>query len=117
MPNSKLLGDTALPRQRWWRIAPLVFVTFSLAHLDRVNYAFAAAAGINRDLHISQSTSSLISALFFLGYFCFQIPGTIYAQRRGARMLIFWCLILWGIFATLTGLVNVAKMPQRIKIG
>src|ERR1700758_4325538 len=104
MNNLRLANGAALPARRWWRIAPLVFVTFSLAHLDRVNYAFAAAAGINRDLNISPSTSSLIGALFFLGYFCFQIPGTVYAQRRGAKMLIFWCLVLWGTFAALTGM-------------
>ncbi|MBF4211939.1 MFS transporter, partial [Pseudomonas donghuensis] len=45
-------------------------------------------------------------ALFFLGYFFFQIPGAIYAERRSVRKLIFICLILWGACASLTGVVN-----------
>ena len=69
-------------RARWWRITPVLFVTYSFAYLDRVNYSFAAAGGIATDLGISAATSSLIGALFFLGYFIGQVPGAIYAERR-----------------------------------
>ena len=41
---------------RWWRITPVLFITYSFAYLDRVNYSFAAAGGIGRDLNISPST-------------------------------------------------------------
>ena len=37
-------------RARWWRITPALFITFSFAYLDRVNYSFAAVGGIARDL-------------------------------------------------------------------
>ena len=73
---------SSLAIRRWWAIMPIVFITYSLAYLDRANYGFAAAAGINQDLGISKGLSSLIGALFFLGYFFFQIPGAIYAERR-----------------------------------
>ena len=108
-----------LSRARWWRITPVLFTTFSFAYLDRVNYAFAAVGGIGRDLHISASTASLIGALFFLGYFTAQIPGTIYAERKSPKKVIFACLILWGIFSTLTGVVsNVpALMAVRFLLG
>ena len=48
-----------LPIKRWWIILPVAFITYSLAYLDRANYGFAAAAGIDHDLGISRSTSSL----------------------------------------------------------
>jgi sugar phosphate permease len=92
--------------RRWRRTVPLVFVTYSLAYLDRVNFGFATAAGMARDLGITQAYSSLAGALFFLSYFMFQIPGTIYAEKRSVKRLIFWCLIAWGCLATLTGLVR-----------
>ena len=41
---------TQLAARRWWMIMPIVFITYSLAYLDRANYGFAAAAGINHDL-------------------------------------------------------------------
>ncbi len=49
---------------------------------------------INRDLGIGHGLSSLIGALFFLGYFFFQIPGSIYAERRSVKKLVFVSLIL-----------------------
>jgi hypothetical protein len=80
--------------RRWWTIMPIVFITYSLAYLDRANYGFAAAAGINQDLGVSKGLSSLIGALFFLGYFFFQIPGAIYAERRSVKKLVFASLVL-----------------------
>ncbi|WP_426099181.1 MFS transporter [Providencia sp. PROV200] len=99
---------------RWWRIMPIVFITYSLAYLDRANYSFAAAAGINADLGITKGMSSLLGSLFFLGYFFFQIPGAIYAEKRSVRKLIFACIFLWGLFASLTGMVS--NIPMLVII-
>ena len=38
-----------LPARRWWYLMPIIFITYSLAYLDRANYGFAAAAGIEHD--------------------------------------------------------------------
>jgi sugar phosphate permease len=111
--------QATLAVRRWWTIMPIVFITYSLAYLDRANFGFASAAGINRDLGISHGLSSLIGALFFLGYFFFQIPGAIYAERRSVKKLVFVSLILWGACAALTGVVtNIASlMALRFVLG
>ncbi|WP_285719505.1 MFS transporter [Pelosinus sp. IPA-1] len=96
----------ALAPSRWMKLIPLAFITYSLAYLDRANYSFGAASGLARDLNITASASSLLGALFFLGYFFFQIPGALYAEKRSAKKLVFWTLILWGGLATATGMVN-----------
>ena len=93
-------------RQRWTRILPIVFVTYSLAYVDRANYGFGAAAGLASTLHITESRSALLGALFFLGYFLCQIPGAAFARKRSARQLIFVALISWGVLAALTGVVR-----------
>ncbi|MFP7485349.1 MFS transporter [Priestia filamentosa] len=95
-----------IAKQRWLRLIPVVFITYSLAYLDRANYGFGAAAGLAKDLHITPAISSLLGSLFFLGYFFFQIPGAHYAEKKSAKKLIFWSLILWGGLATATGLVS-----------
>ena len=95
-----------LARARWFRIIPIVFITYSLAYLDRANFGFAAAGGMTEDLHISKGTSSLLGSLFFLGYFFFQIPGAQYAAHKSAKKLIFFSLILWGGLAAATGMVS-----------
>lgn len=99
-----------LAQSRWYRIIPIVFITYSLAYLDRANFGFAAAGGMAEDLKITPSISSLLGSLFFLGYFFFQIPGAHYAAHKSAKKLIFWSLILWGILATATGMVNNVNM-------
>jgi sugar phosphate permease len=92
--------------QRWFRLIPVAFITYSLAYLDRANYGFAAAGEMAKDLRITTATSSLLSSLFFLGYFFFQIPGAHYAAKKSAKKLIFWSLLLWGALAMATGMIS-----------
>jgi sugar phosphate permease len=98
--------EKTLAPGRWFRLIPVVFITYSLAYLDRANFGFAAARGMAADLQINDTISSWLGSLFFLGYFFFQIPGTHYAAKKSAKKLIFWSLILWGGFAMLTGLIS-----------
>lgn len=93
-------------RKRWLYILPAVFITYSLAYVDRANYGFGAAAGLATTLHISNSRSALLGSLFFLGYFLFQIPGAAYARKKSARRLIFFALVAWGTLASLTGVIQ-----------
>ncbi len=91
---------------RWARLLPIAFITYSLAYVDRANYSFGAAGGMAHDLAIDATAASLLGALFFLGYFFFQVPAAYYAEKWSAKKLIFWSLILWGIFAAATGLLT-----------
>jgi sugar phosphate permease len=87
-------------------VLPAVFVTYSLAYLDRANYGFGAAAGLAATLHIDGRQSSLLGALFFLGYFLFQVPGMMLARKRSASLLIAISLVAWGTLAALTGVLR-----------
>ncbi|MBK5443471.1 MFS transporter [Peribacillus sp. TH16] len=106
-------------RKRWMRLIPLVFITYSLAYLDRANYGFGVAGGMGEDLNITAGVSSFLAALFFLGYFFFQVPGAHYAEKKSAKKLIFWSLILWGGLATLTGMATSVEWlyPIRFMLG
>ncbi|MCW3114691.1 MAG: transporter [Segetibacter sp.] len=101
---------TSIAMQRWYRLIPIAFITYSLAYLDRANFGFAAAGGMAKDLNITPSISSLLGSLFFLGYFFFQIPGALYAANKSAKKLIFWSLILWGGLAMATGMISNVNM-------
>ncbi|MFT8320283.1 MAG: MFS transporter [Bacillus sp. (in: firmicutes)] len=98
--------NKGLAKSRWWRLIPVIFITYSLAYLDRANYSFGAASGLEHDLKITAATSSLLGSLFFLGYFFFQVPSANFAEKRSAKKLVFWALIVWGMLATATGLVS-----------
>ncbi|MDD4591130.1 MAG: MFS transporter [Parabacteroides sp.] len=107
--------NNTLPKKRWHRLAPLVFITYSFAYADRVNFGFAAAGEMGNDLNITSTTLSLLGAIFFLGYFIFQIPGTLYAANKSAKKLIFWSCIGWGAMATATGLVHNVSILYGIR--
>ncbi|WP_211062462.1 MFS transporter [Heyndrickxia faecalis] len=106
-------------KKRFLHLVPIAFITYSLAYFDRANYSFGAAGGMAHDLNITTGVASFLSALFFLGYFFFQIPGAAYAEKRSAKKLVFVSLILWGLLASATGLVhNVAWLyPIRFFLG
>ena len=92
--------------RRWTLLLPVIFISYSLSYLDRANFSFGAAAGMAADLHITAAQSSLLGSLFFLGYFLFQIPGALYAQKYSVKRLIFAGLIGWGVLASATGLIT-----------
>lgn len=91
-------------RRRWLLLA--VFITYSLAYLDRANYGFGAAAGMARTLGITGGKNSLLSALFFLGYFLFQVPGIVASRRFSCTRLVALALVFWGVLAALTGILR-----------
>ena len=93
-------------QNRWARLVPIVFVTYSLAYVDRANYSIGSAGGLAKDLGITGEAGALLGALFFLGYFLFQIPAAWYADTRSAKRLMFWSLLLWGALAALTGAIS-----------
>ena len=113
-PTPEVLGT-----QRWKRLLPIVFVTYSLAYLDRSNYSLAVAGGMKEDLQITGGVSAFIGAAFFLGYFAFQVPGALYAERRSVKDLIFWSLIAWGVLASVQGLLTnvTALIVVRFLVG
>jgi sugar phosphate permease len=104
-------------RKRWWFLLPAVFVTYSLAYLDRANYGFGAAAGLAETLHITERQSSLLGSLFFLGYFVFQVPGVALVQRASARLLISLALLVWGVLAAATGLLHTFAALAAVRLG
>ena len=69
--DRQYLMENLLSMKRWYRLIPVVFITYSLAYLDRSNFGFAAAGDMGKDLNITAATSSLLGSLFFLGYFFF----------------------------------------------
>ena len=103
-----------LSARRWARLTPIVFITYSLAYVDRANFGFGSASGMAADLHISGEENSLLGALFFLGYALFQIPVARLSERN-AKSVMFWSMLLWGVCATLTGLVSNIAMLYAVR--
>jgi sugar phosphate permease len=102
-----LVRQGALEAQRWRRLIPIAFITYSFAYLDRSNYSLGAAGGLTDRLHITSAETGLLGGLFFIGYFLFQVPAGSFAERRSVKTLLFWSLSAWGVLAALQGVITV----------
>jgi sugar phosphate permease len=97
--------ETQTIRKLWLRIIPFVFVLFVIAFIDRINIGFAALT-MNRELQITSEQFGLISGIFFIGYFLFEIPSNLALHQIGARVWLARILISWGVVAVLTGFIE-----------
>jgi ACS family tartrate transporter-like MFS transporter len=87
------------------RIIPFIFVLYIVAFLDRANITMAALT-MNNELGVSPAQYSLLSGLFFIGYFLLEVPSNLMMHRVGARVWIARILVTWGAVAMIGGLVR-----------
>ena len=92
-------------RKVTWRLLPLLYVSFMVAFLDRVNVGFAKET-MARDLGLSSTVYGLGAGLFFLGYFLCEVPSTLMLVRVGARVWIARIMLVWGVVSIATLLVR-----------
>ncbi len=92
-------------RRAVWRILPILMVSYIFAYLDRINVGIAKLQ-MSSDLAFSETVYGLGAGIFFIGFFCFQIPSNIVLQKFGARRLLAALLVCWAVIAPLTALVS-----------
>jgi ACS family tartrate transporter-like MFS transporter len=101
--------EAALNRARskaYWRLLPLLFVSYMIAYVDRQNVAVAKLT-MTRDLPgFDNAVIGFGAGIFFLGYFLLEIPGTLMVERWSARKWICRIMITWGVMAGLTAAVT-----------
>src|SRR6201986_5262182 len=78
------------------RLIPFLIVCYFVAYLDRVNVGFAKLH-MNEALGLSDAAHGFGAGLFFIAYFCFEVPSNLLLQRYGARKWIARIMITWGI--------------------
>jgi ACS family tartrate transporter-like MFS transporter len=88
-------------RKIYWRLLPLLVLTYLLAYIDRINVGFAALT-MRGDLHMTATEFGFASGIFFWGYFLFEVPSNIILEKVGARLWIARIMISWGILAAAT---------------
>ncbi|MFJ3058696.1 MFS transporter [Herbaspirillum sp. NPDC087042] len=103
-PADPALGERVFRRVAW-RFIPLLFVSYVVAYLDRVNIGFAKLQMLS-DLQFSDAVYGLGAGLFFLGYFLFEVPSNLLLHRLGARRWIARIMISWGLLSALTAWVE-----------
>lgn len=88
-------GDSLRKRKYLHIILPL-FIASIIAFLDRVNVAYAALT-MNADLGFTSQIFGMGAGIFFVGYFLFEVPGAIIAEKYSPRIWMARIMISWGI--------------------
>jgi MFS family permease len=112
-------GDHAIPEKRWIRIIPPVMIVYIFAFMDRMNFGFAMAGGMNESLKITASTAGLAAGVFFVGYLVLQMPGGHIAEQGWGKKFVALSILCWGGLSMLTGFVTDAwqLMGLRFLLG
>ena len=97
--------ESATIRKVRWRLLPYIALLYVIAYVDRVNVSYAEL-DMKRDLAIKAAAYGLVAAIFFIGYFLFEIPSNVILHRVGARTWMARILLSWGIIAVATGFVH-----------
>lgn len=87
-------------------VAPL-FLTSTIAYLDRVNISYAALT-MNAELGFDPKVFGIGAGIFFAGYFLFEIPGALVAERYGPRLWLARIMISWGLVSGLMAFMQTA---------
>ncbi|KAI3596425.1 putative MFS-type transporter [Cupriavidus necator H850] len=90
--------DASLYRRVIWKLVPILFISYAMAYLDRINVGFAKLQMLT-DLQFSETIYGLGAGIFFIGYFIFEVPSNLVLHRVGARRWIARIMITWGLLS------------------
>jgi ACS family tartrate transporter-like MFS transporter len=91
------------------RLIPLLFFGILLGYIDRANIAYASLQ-MNADLGLTPTVYGWAAGLFFLGYFVFEIPGTMALGKLGAPVWMSFLVACWGVLAIAMAFVDSAPV-------
>jgi ACS family tartrate transporter-like MFS transporter len=91
--------ETSVLSRLTWRLVPFLFLLYIVAYLDRINVGFAALQ-MQEQLGFTDRVYGLGAAMFFAGYFVFQVPSNLVLHRVGARRWIALLMIVWGAISS-----------------
>ncbi|OTA63346.1 MFS general substrate transporter [Hypoxylon sp. EC38] len=100
------INEVALLRKLDLRLLPAVGVLYLLSFLDRSNVGNARIEGLLNDVHMTGNQYLTGLTLYFVGYVLFEIPCNIILKRTTPRIWLPTLTIIWGVVATLTGIVH-----------
>lgn len=84
-----------VPKKRWFRILPAVFLMYCINMIDRNNIGFAFP-GMESDLGIGATYAGLAGGIFAIGYLFLQVPGGLWAERWSAKKTDWRCPYCMG---------------------
>lgn len=98
-PRPSVAACDAACTKAFWRIVPVLFVSYVLCSMDRYNVAFAQLQ-LREARHITDSIYGFGATLYFATYVLFAVPANMLLRRWGARRVFFLIMLGWGVCST-----------------
>ncbi|KAJ7683724.1 major facilitator superfamily domain-containing protein [Mycena rosella] len=102
--------DCVLERTVWHKldrwILPVITMFYLLSFLDRTNIGNSRIAGLQKDLNMSNKEYTIALTLTYVAYVASELPSNLVLKRIGPDLLLPTIMILWGLVATLQGVVT-----------
>jgi ACS family tartrate transporter-like MFS transporter len=92
-------------RKAYRHVVVPLFLTSTVAYLDRVNISYAALT-MNADLGFGPRVFGMGAGIFFAGYFLFEVPGALVAERYGPKLWLARILLSWGLVSGLMAFIR-----------
>ncbi|KAJ4339373.1 hypothetical protein N0V87_003310 [Didymella glomerata] len=86
-----------LVRKLDWRLMPCITLMFLMNYLDRINVSNARLAGLQKDLHMSDTVWNTGISTFYIGYLFGQLPGNLWLAKADPRWLLPSMMMAWSI--------------------
>ncbi|MEO8480680.1 MAG: MFS transporter [Acidobacteriota bacterium] len=99
--------EASARRKAYVNIVLPLFIISVIAYLDRVNISYAALT-MNAALGFDSRAFGLGAGIFFAGYFLFEIPGALIAERYSPRMWLARIMVTWGLVSALMAFMHTA---------
>ncbi|KAH8883213.1 retrograde regulation protein 2 [Thozetella sp. PMI_491] len=77
-------------------LLPTLWIMCVICYMDRNNIGNANAAGMSKDLHLSDTQYSLLISLFFVGYVLWEVPSNIILSRTRPAFYLPGLMVAWG---------------------
>ncbi|KAF3030349.1 hypothetical protein E8E11_000703 [Didymella keratinophila] len=85
-----------LVRKLDWRLMPCITLMFLMNYLDCINVSNARLAGLQKDLHLSDTVWNTGMSTFYIGYLIGQLPGRLWLAKADPRWLLPTMMMGWS---------------------
>ncbi|KAL4867581.1 hypothetical protein BDV12DRAFT_209833 [Aspergillus spectabilis] len=79
-----------------WHMMPCVTLMFLMNYLDRINVSNARLAGLQEDLHMSDTVWNAGISTFYVGYLIGQLPGNLIMAKSNPRWFLPGVMFAWS---------------------
>ncbi|OAK99401.1 MFS general substrate transporter [Phaeosphaeriaceae sp. SRC1lsM3a] len=86
-----------LVRRLDWRLMPCITLMFLMNYLDRINVSNARLAGLQKDLHMTDTLWNTGISTFYVGYLIGQLPGNLWLAKADPKWLLPTMMLGWSI--------------------